>query len=99
MERKMNLNIIAEGNDTPEERAIIMPVFEHMLETLLKNEKIEPWMTIVILANTVIACVLQMKDEDQAQMLGYFNETLRLAWISNKEISALTSEPGTGRPN
>lgn len=94
----MKINILAEGNDTPEERAIIMPAFEHILEHLLGNEKIEPWMTVVILANTLIACVTQMQKEDQVRMLEYFSETTRMAWITNKARIEL-EEQGIGRPN
>lgn len=94
----MKINIMAEGNDTPEERAIIMPAFEHILSHLLENEKIQPWMTVVILANTLIACIMQMEKDDQVNMLEYFSETTRMAWISNRAREEL-EEQGVGRPH
>ncbi len=95
----MKVNIVSSGNASPEEHAIILPVFKDTIQLLLGNEKVEPWMAIVILANTVIACIMQMRDEDQAQMLEYFSETVRMAWRDNKELSALLDQQGVGRPN
>jgi hypothetical protein len=95
----MELNIVVEGNDTPEERAIILPIFNNMVKTLLNNDAVEPWMTIVILANVLTACIMQMADKDQPFMLEYFNETLQLAWDSNAQRAVLVKQPRTGRPN
>lgn len=95
----MKVNIVSSGNASPEEYAIILPVFKDTIQLLLGNEKVEPWMAIVILANTVIACIMQMRDEDQVQMLEYFSETVRMAWKDNKELSALLDQQGVGRPN
>ena len=95
----MKIKLMAEGDGTSEERDIVIPAFEHILKHLLENEKIQPWMTIVILANTVMACVMQMRDQDQVQMLEYFNETLREAWNTNKDLKELVAQPRTGRPH
>jgi hypothetical protein len=95
----MELNIVVEGNDTPEERAIILPIFNNMVKTLLNNDAVEPWMTVVILANVLTACIMQMADKDQPFMLEYFNETLQLAWDSNAQLAVLVKQPRTGRPN
>lgn len=95
----MELHIKVEGNDTPEERAIILPMFDHILKALLGNEKVQPWMTVVILANVLTACIMQMRREDRVHMLEYFDETLSIAWESNKELNVLLDESGTGRPH
>lgn len=93
------MEITVESNSSDDENRVIVPAFKNVLSLLIEDEEVKPWMTMVILANALSACLYKMRDGVQNDMLDYFFETLTQSIEGNAALADALAKSRTGRPH